>query len=377
MTEQESKRKNGAEIIVGAFWGDEGKGTTSAFLACRDQAAIVARAGVGPNAEHGLFPKENGPYLCVNQLPLGWALSPESQIRIGPGVCVNPRLLLAEIDRLKIDPLRVKVDFRCPIITPEHIEKERRSKGMRGIGSTFSGSGYCRADFILRTAQQARDIPELKEFLADVPAEINRVAEENTVIVESSQGTMLSLALSPDYPNTTSDNVTAMAAADDVGLNWQKLREVILVVKALPTREGGGGLGKVRELSAKEIQGRNLVERSSIQEGSLTGRIRRKAETIDFDLLAFAAEVNGATQIVLTFLDHFDPRVTNITERSGLTDEVWQLIEKVKETTGTPVTLVNTGKPFDAFVDLTDKKRPEGKIDQAKKYFGTLFPPEK
>lgn len=365
--------ENGAKIIVGAFWGDEAKGTTSAIIAARDKAKIIARAGVGPNAEHGLFPYENGPYICVNQLPLGWTLTPESQIRIGPGVCVNPNLLLAEIDRLRIDPKRVKVDFRCPIITQRHIEQERESKGMQGIGSTFSGSGFCRAEFILRKAKQARDIPLLAEFLTDVPQEINKVAGEDVVIVESSQGTMLSLALSPDYPNVTSDNVTAMAAADDVGLNWRKLKDVILVVKALPTREGGGKMGNVRELSVDEIRNRGLIERSSIQQQSITGNIRRKAESIDFDLLAFASEINGATQIVLTFVDHFDPRVTNVKYPSGLTDEVWKLIERIKETTGVPVTLVNTGKPFDCFVDLTGKSIDPERIATAKEYFGTLY----
>jgi len=248
---------------------------------------------------------------------------------------------------------------------------------MRGIGSTFSGSGLCRAEFVLRKAKQARDIPQLAEFLTDVPKEINQVANQDMVIIESSQGTMLSLSLSPDYPNVTSDNVTAMAAADDVGLNWRRLKDVILVVKALPTREGGGKLGNVRELSIEEIKNRGLLERSSIQEQSITGTIRRKAEAIDFDLLAFASEVNGATQIALTFVDHFDPRVTNIRDKSGLTDEVWRLIEKIQGTTGVPVTLLNTGKPFDAFVDLTGKGIPRERIAQARKYFGTLYQAQK
>jgi len=62
--------ESGATIIAGAFWGDEGKGTTSAIVAARDNVKIVSRAGVGPNAEHGLFPYENGPYISVNQLLL-------------------------------------------------------------------------------------------------------------------------------------------------------------------------------------------------------------------------------------------------------------------------------------------------------------------
>lgn len=343
------ERKSGAQIIVGGQWGDEGKGLISAYLTKRDQAAIVVRAGVGPNAEHGYFLSEQGPYIKTNQLPLGWILNPESKIRIGSGVAVNPELLLEEMGRFNLEE-RVLVDYRCPIITKEHIEAERKSKGMQAIGSTFSGSGFCRADFILRKAQQAQDIPQLRPFLADVSKEINQAAEQETIVVESSQGTLLSLALSPDYPNTTSDNVTAPAAADDVGLNWRKIREVIMVVKTLPTREGQGSLW-TKELTQKEMVKRGVVEYSSIG-----GAIRRKGSEINWDLLTYATELNGATQIALTFCEHYDPKVKNISTIDGLTDRLWQLIEKVRTETGVPVTILNTGKPYNSIVDLTGQE---------------------
>jgi adenylosuccinate synthase len=343
------ERKSGARIIVGGQWGDEGKGLISAYLTKRDNAAIVARAGVGPNAEHGYFLSEQGPYIKTNQLPLGWILNPESKIRIGSGVAVNPELFLEEVNKFGLEK-RILVDYRCPIITKEHIEAERKSKGMQAIGSTFSGSGFCRADFILRRAQQAQDIPELHLFLTDVSKEINQTAEREVVIVESSQGTWLSLALSPDYPNTTSDNVTAMAAGDDVGLNWQKIKEVIMVVKTLPTREGQGSLW-TEELTPKEMASRGVVEYSSIG-----GAIRRKGFGINWEMLAYATELNGATQIALTFCEHYDPKVKNIKTVDGITDRLWQLIEKVRVETGVPVTVLNTGKPYNSIVDLTDEE---------------------
>lgn len=344
----EKETSPGAKIVVGAQYGDEGKGLISAYLARRDKAAIVAKAGVGPNAEHGIFLSENGPYIKVNQLPLGWILNPDSLIRIGPGVAVNPLLFLQEVEKFGLEN-RVKLDFRCPIITPEHITSERESKGMNNIGSTFSGSGFCRVDFILRKAKQAQDIIELRPYLADIPQEINEISESEVVIIESSQGTFLSLALSPDYPNVTSDNVTAMAAADDVGLNWKKLKEVVLVVKSMPTREGAGSLGS-KELSKEEIEKNHLTEYSSIG-----GVVRRKGESINFEMLAYAAELNGATQVALTFCEHFDPRVKNIKDKRLVTDKLWGLIEKVQQETGAPVTILNTGKPFDCIIDLTDR----------------------
>ena len=340
--------EKGARIIVGGQWGDEGKGLISAYLSARDGASLVCKAGVGPNAEHGIFLTENGPYIKVNQLPLGWMLNDSSQIRIGSGVAVNPELLLKEMERYDLWE-RVMVDFRCPIITAAHIEAERKSKGMGAIGSTFSGSGFCRADHALRVAKHASDVPELQGLITDVAVEVNREAGKEVVVIESSQGTYLSLSVSHEYPNVTSDNVTSMAAADDVLLNWRKLSEVVLAVKTMPTREGAGSLG-ARELTQEQIIKNGLTEKSSIG-----GVIRRKGEGVNWEMLSYAAEINGATQIALTFCDHYDPLVTGVTEKSGLTDRIWQLIERVQKETGVPVTMLNTGKPFFSMVDLTGR----------------------
>jgi len=348
-------QKGNVTIIIGAQWGDEGKGLISAYIASREKATLVVRGGVGPNAEHGIFITESGPYIKVNQLPLGWIFSPTIQIRIGSGVAVNPQLLMEEMKRYHLEK-RIKIDFRCPIITHEHILAEQKSKGMKSIGSTFSGSGYCRADFVLRKAKQARDIPELKKYVTDVSQEINAVSVNKPVVLESSQGTLLSLAISSDYPNTTSDNVTTMAVGDDAGLNWQKIKDVILVVKTLPTREGNGSFG-APELSEQHIISQGLVEHSSIK-----GVIRRKATGINWDLLKYAAEINGATQIALTFCEHYDPKMTNATHTSKITKKLWSLIHKIESVTKTPVTILNTGKPYHCIIDLSKKKTDWKKI---------------
>jgi len=201
----------GAYVVVGGQWGDEGKGLISAFISARENARVVARAGTGPNAEHGIFLKDEKTYLKCNQLPLGWIFTPNIYIGIGSGVAVNPKLLLKEIEQYGLQG-KVFVDYRCPIITDEHIERERSSKGMNAIGSTMSGAGECRKDFVARTAIQAKDVPELKSLVCDARFVFNRSSDFSDIVVESSQGTFLSLALSKDYPNVTSDNVTARLA---------------------------------------------------------------------------------------------------------------------------------------------------------------------
>ena len=333
----------GATIVVGAFWGDEGKGLISAYYSRLVGAKAVYRAGTGANAEHGIFLEDKKTYLKVNQLPLGWMFSEDIQIRIGSGTAVDPVKLIQEMDRYGLHG-RVRIDYRCPIIEQRHIDSEANSKSMQSIGSTFSGTGYCRADFVLRKAQQARDIPILRPYLADLAVEINDLAQKEQVVVESSQGTFLSLALSHDYPNVTSDNVTAMAAADDVNLNWQNIKDVILVVKAVPSREGAGDMAE-EELTPEEIKALNFFEPSSIG-----GVPRRKAKKMNLELLEYACKVNGATQIALTFLDHYDPEMTDVTDKDEITDKVFDLIDTVEGLTNVPVTILNTGKAYNKII---------------------------
>lgn len=334
--------------VGGAQFGDEGKGVVSAVLANAHDAAMVVRTGVGPNAEHGLFLEDESTYLKVNQLPLGWMLNPGTQIRIGRNVAVDPEKLKYEIERYHLQD-RVKIDPNCPIITSKHIQEETNSKRMRdGIGSTMSGSGYAHADHILRIGPVARDVDFLSPLLIDVAEEVNRVCQTETVILESSQGYGLSLS-TEFYPNTTSKNVTSTSAMDDAGLNPFRLSDVFLAVKTKPTREGQGSMGKTTELSMEEILNQNLVEVSSIG-----GKIRRKAESIDFEMLKTASEVNGATQIALTFCEQYDPEIKHATTKDQITPKIWELIDKIQETTNVPVTILNTGKPYHDFIYLAD-----------------------
>ncbi len=340
--------KNGATFIIGGQYGDEGKGLISGYISLRDNAKIVCKGGVGPNAEHGIFTSDTN-YLKVNQLPLGWIFNPNTQIKIGSGVVLDPVKFFYECEKYNLLD-RVKVDYRCSILTQEHMNAERNSKHINNISSTFSGSGFCKADFVLRKAKQARDIPELENYITDVALEINNVAKEYLVTIESSQGTFLSLAISSDYPNTTSDNVTTCAVADDVLLNWQHIKDVILCIKTMPSREGIGSMGS-RELSLEEIKDKGLVEISSIG-----GVVRRKAESINFELLKYACMVNGATQIALTFCEHYDPSINNITSIADISYKLWELIHKVEDNTNIPVTILNTGKHYLSIIDLTGEK---------------------
>jgi len=337
----------GAIIITDAFWGDSGKGKISAYLSQRFKASFCVRAGTGTNAGHSVY-FEDGKYIKANQLPCGW-LNKDTQIRVGSGVAVDAEKLVTEIEKFDNEfqlGTRVKIDFRCPIILPDYREREAKDNILaETIGSTKSGTGVALSEFTLRRAKQAKDIPELSEYVTDVAEEINSACRcGETVIIEGSQGTHLSLALSKDYPFCTSDNCTTAALADDVGLNWQHIQDVVLIVKAMPSRVGKGALPF--EMPTEEAERRCIVEY-----GVTTGRRRRKAAQISWEHLEYALMLNGPTQIALTFSDHFDPEIIGARRAEEITEKVNNLIEEIEERANIPVTIVETGKYFEDIIE--------------------------
>ncbi len=163
--------------------------------------------------------------------------------------------------------------------------------------------------------------------------------------MECSQGTHLSLALSEDYPCCTSDNCISVAAADDVGLNWRHIIDVVTVIKALPSRVGTGPLPF--GLRPEEEDELGIAEYEVT-----TGRRRRKASGIPWEHLEMSVMLNGPTQIALTFCDHLDGKVKGARKIGGLTSPVRKLIAEVETRTQVLVTLVETGRMFGDIIQM-------------------------
>ena len=241
----------GCTVVVGGFFGDEGKGKLTAYLALRDRPAIVARGGVGPNAGHTV--QIQGKTYSLRTLPSGFVCK-ESRLLIGPGVLVNPDIFLKEVGVTQTKD-RIGVDRQCAIIEQKHIDEESRSEHLvKKIGVTKSGVGACNADRVFRSAKLAKEIPELSGFLADVSEEICKaLSQDQRVLLEGSQGTFLSL-YHGTYPYCTSKDVCASAICSDVGIGPTAVDEIIIVFKAYVTRVGGGPLeGQLSELSLIHI----------------------------------------------------------------------------------------------------------------------------
>lgn len=353
-------------IAVGGFWGDEGKGKVVAYLAKRDRPAVIARGGVGPNAGHTVEGK--GFKEGLRMVPSGY-VHRGARLLIGPGVLVDPRLVVAEADRLGLRnrlvakrgggglrsrPGRLGVDGNCAVIEERHIEAERAEAHLaETIGSTKSGCGAANADRVYRRARLAREVPELKEFITDVPAEVHRaLARKRNVLLEGTQGFALSL-YHGTYPYVTSKDTTAAQVAADVGVGPTAVDEVLVVFKAFPTRVGPGPFPTEMEEPVAERLG--LVEF-----GTVTGR-RRRVGRWDGALARRACLLNGATQAAVTGVDKVDPACRGARRWADLTPRAKAFLKRAERDAGVPVALVSTGPALEETVDLRPKGRSGGK----------------
>jgi adenylosuccinate synthase len=332
-------------VIVGGFFGDEGKGKIVAYLAKSDKAEVAVRGGVGPNAGHTVV--FNGKVYKTRMLPSA-LLNEQTRLMIGPGVLLNADILLEEIERFHTKD-RTFVDPQCGLIESPHIHRDSADPSLRKIGTTGTGTGPANADRALRIARLARDTVQLSEYLQDVSSIVNRSIDRNqTVLVEGTQGTFLSL-YHGSYPYVTSKDVTASAICADVGIGPKKVSDVMIVYKAYVTRVGSGPLEG--ELSEEETTTKGWTEF-----GSVTGRLRR-ASPFNFELAKRAAMLNSATQAALTKLDVIFPRDAGVKEFSGLSDGAKMFLSRIEKEVGLKVTIVGTGQEVDDIIDRRQELR--------------------
>ncbi len=290
-------------VVVGGFFGDEGKGKIISYLAKKDNPTIVVRGGAGPNAGHTI--KDGNNTYKVRMLPSGFLNK-------------NARVM--------------------------HLDQDSKGRLKEKIGSTGSGTGPANAERAMRTLKIAKDIETLSSYIKDVPDEINSALKnKEEVLVEGTQGTHLSL-WHGTYPFVTSKDVTAAGICADVGLGPKNVNEVLIVFKAYLTRVGTGPMPG--ELGAEETEKKGWAEF-----GTVTGRPRRAAE-FDFNLAQRAVMLNSATQIAITKLDVRFPECSGVKSMNELSNDAKSFIKNIEEKLEVPVTLIGTGPLVDDVVDL-------------------------
>ena len=331
-------------VVVGAQWGDEGKGKVVDYLA--GSFDYIARVAGGHNAGHTVIIGRDR--FVLQLIPCG-ILRPKRHAIIGAGVVVDPAALVQEIEMLAKTGVevtgRLHISNRAHLIFPYHRELDLAAETARGankIGTTSRGIGPAYEDKMARRGLRVADLldpalfrekaarviaeknriaqgaygakvdfsPEvettlqlgekIKTFICDTAELTNRALDEGkSVLFEGAQGTMLDIDHGT-YPFVTSSSATSGGATTGMGVPPTKIRNILGVSKAYTTRVGGGPFPtEMPDLEAKEVRERGK------EFGAVTGRPRR-CGWLDLAELRYAKMINGMDSLVITKLDVFD-----------------------------------------------------------------------
>jgi len=327
-------------VVAGAFWGDEGKGKIISYLALNDKVDVCVRTG-SVNAAHTVH--FEGKRYALHMVPSAFVYD-KCRLLIAPGANVHVSQFLKEVEETGVKD-RVGVDRQASIIEPRHSEMDKSDSHLKGLGTTGWGVGPAVQERAKRSAMLAREVPELKPFLADAVEEVNGAIDAGkSVVLEGTQGLMLSL-YHGTYPYVTSRDTSAAAICSEAGVGPSRVNRVLVVYKSFITRVGTGDLPG--ELSKEEA-----VRRGWFETAAGTGRERRSAP-FDFDLARKVAKIHGATEAAVTKLDVLIPSCKGVTSYASMSKEAKGFIAKVEKATGVSVTIVGTGP---GALDIVDRR---------------------
>ena len=331
-----------AIVLIGAQWGDEGKGKVTDLLG--DRVDYVVRYQGGNNAGHTVV-LPDGQKFALHLMPSG-VLTPGCTPVIGNGVVVDPKVLLEEIDGLTergVSCERLLISADAHLIMPHHRALDRvveRYLGSTRIGTTGRGIGPAYGDKVARVGIRVQDLLDpgilrqklelvlreknqvlvkvynrkaidvgavveeyltyaerLRPYIADTRLELAKALERGaTVLLEGAQGTLLDVDHGT-YPFVTSSNPTAGGACVGSGIPPTRITKVVGVIKAYTTRVGSGPF----PTELFDGAGQHLLKVGA-EYGTTTGRERR-CGWFDAVVARYAVRVNGITDLVLTKLD--------------------------------------------------------------------------
>ena len=328
-------------VVVGSQWGDEGKGKVVDLLA--SHVDMVVRFQGGNNAGHTVV--VDGKKTILHLLPSG-ILSRSALCIIGPGVVINPFVLLEEIDTLEKGGLKcdhVRISDRAHLLMPYHVRLDELMEQRAGdlkLGTTKNGIGPCYADKYTRIGIRVCDLRDwdvfteklqntlrlkneeivkiyngepfdFQEMLAsfkairerllpmiiDATDKVNKaLAEGQMVLFEGAQANMLDINYGT-YPYVTSSSPTSAGVCTGIGISPRRLDRIIGVVKAYSTRVGEGPF-----VTEQLNETGDSLREKGFEYGATTGRPRR-CGWLDLPVVRQAVLINGLTDIALTKID--------------------------------------------------------------------------
>lgn len=294
-------------VVVGGQFGSEGKGKVSAHLARASNVSAVVRVG-GSNSGHGAVDAE-GVLVSLRQLPAG-AIRSDATLVLPPGSLIDVTILMREIDLLRIEPDRLRIDSRASIVTSRHTAKEQEDGLRASIGSTESGTGAALLERLGRSPKhiRARDISALRPYIDnDTTAYMRKLLDNGQrILIEGTQGFGLSIWHSDSFPFATSRDTTAAGFVSEAGLAPHDVDDVVLVLRTFPIRVGGNSGPLPNEITWPELAAEAHLPADFKEYTTATHRVRRVAR-FDSQLVKRAIATNRPHRIVLNHMDYVDP----------------------------------------------------------------------
>ena len=330
-----------ASVLVGAQWGDEGKGKVTDLIS--GDFDVVCRYSGGANAGHTVI--ANGKKLALHQVPSGVMYEGTTPV-IGNGCIVDPEVLLSEVDTLEAEGIScadLRISGNAHIVMPYHKDLDgahEKKLGKNLIGTTKRGVGPCYMDKMNRTGLRIQDMLDEKIFREKLEAALeytnpilekvyemptytvdqicetylpyaerirpyiiessaflnDQLADGKNILFEGAQATMLDIDHGT-YPFVTSSNCTAGGAVTGSGVGPTNVSRILGIAKAYLTRVGSGPF-------PTELDGElnDLLTEQGHEYGVTTGR-RRRCGWYDSVIVNYAARVNGLTDLAITKLD--------------------------------------------------------------------------
>ena len=302
--------------IVGAQHGDEGKGKVIDYLT--DDADIIARFNGGPNAGNTVE-MDDGTRIGLRMLPPGCTRH-GAVCFLGRGVAIDPDVLMDDIRNVRPHnpSLRVYIDPRATLITPEHRERDSRIEEQRPIGSTRQGVGPAYADRASRTAETIADAISARGHLSlhdelsrrnvsvgtlqDVwDMELN-LPESAVLVASGAHGVMLDV-FHGHYPFTTSNGCLPANVGPGLGIDPRRVNSVVGVIKAYHTMVGNGPF--ITEIHPQDGAAAEQIIDKGHEYGTVTGR-KRRIGWLDMPSLEYVNQVCGIDYLAITHMDVLD-----------------------------------------------------------------------